>query len=384
MANGDTKTEAMLNVLGNGGSGDEFRGCCNTKTQSYILDAIDRINALQPGGSSDFNDLSNRPQLNGTQMTGNTNITNFVGTDGTAAGAQGLVPAPAAADADKFLKSDGTWATAGGGSGPTVVQTTGQSTTDVMSQKAVTDTIFFGNDPKKIIITKFDNNQTPGQYSVALNGTIANNATYSFSACGGRAYSSHTFNAGLYAVSSGQHGVSIGMQAQAGDNCISIGQNANTQNRYGSIALGYGAVASSDGEVNIGSSINTSYGYNNSNYRLISGVYDGQNAHDAVTLGQLNALITELQALGLNVSLQGAAGNAGQNSGSSEDPGTMEPDPGTVEQTVTCPFCGSLTPADSTVCQICGNDISGGTIPDPDPVEEPIAPEEPTEEPVEG
>lgn len=115
MASGDTKTEAMLNVLGNGGSGDEFRGCCNTKTQSYILDAIDRINAIQPGGSSDFNDLSNRPQLNGTQMTGNTNITNFTGTDGTAAGAQGLVPAPAATDADKFLKSDGTWATAGGG-----------------------------------------------------------------------------------------------------------------------------------------------------------------------------------------------------------------------------------------------------------------------------
>ena len=117
MANGDTKTEAMLNVLGNGGSGDEFRGCCNTKTQSYILDAIDRINAIQPGGSSDFNELTNRPQLNGTAMTGNTNITNFTGTDGTNAGVQGLVPAPTTADADKFLKSDGTWATAGGGGG---------------------------------------------------------------------------------------------------------------------------------------------------------------------------------------------------------------------------------------------------------------------------
>lgn len=117
MASGDTKTEAMLNVLGNGGTGDEFRGCCNTKTQSYILDAIDRINALQPGGSSDFNDLENRPQLNGVAMTGNTNITDFTGTDGANAGTQGLVPAPTAADADKFLKSDGTWATAGGGGG---------------------------------------------------------------------------------------------------------------------------------------------------------------------------------------------------------------------------------------------------------------------------
>lgn len=35
----------------------------------------------------------------------------FTGTDGTAAGAKGLVPAPAAADAQKFLSSSGAWAT---------------------------------------------------------------------------------------------------------------------------------------------------------------------------------------------------------------------------------------------------------------------------------
>lgn len=76
MASGDTKTEAMLNVLGNGGTGDEFRGCCNTKTQQYILDAIDRINKLDPGGggTSDFNELDNRPMYNGEPMTGETNI----------------------------------------------------------------------------------------------------------------------------------------------------------------------------------------------------------------------------------------------------------------------------------------------------------------------
>ena len=37
----------------------------------------------------------------------------FTGTDGTAAGAAGLVPAPATTDAGKFLKADGTWDTAG-------------------------------------------------------------------------------------------------------------------------------------------------------------------------------------------------------------------------------------------------------------------------------
>lgn len=50
MASGDTKTEALLNILGNGGTGDEYRGSGNTKTQNYILDAIDRINSLDPGG----------------------------------------------------------------------------------------------------------------------------------------------------------------------------------------------------------------------------------------------------------------------------------------------------------------------------------------------
>lgn len=46
-----------------------------------------------------------------------TTYSNFTGTDGTAAGSAGLVPAPATTDAGKFLKADGTWDTAGGGGG---------------------------------------------------------------------------------------------------------------------------------------------------------------------------------------------------------------------------------------------------------------------------
>lgn len=67
-----------------------------------------------------------------------TTYSNFTGTDGVTAGTAGLVPAPATADAGEFLKADGTWAAP-----PTVTvsQTTGQSTTEVMSQKAVTDII---------------------------------------------------------------------------------------------------------------------------------------------------------------------------------------------------------------------------------------------------
>ena len=62
----------------------------------------------------------------------------FTGTNGTSAGTSGLVPAPATTDAGKVLGANGSWVTGG----PNVVQTTGTSTTDVMSQNAVTSMVF--------------------------------------------------------------------------------------------------------------------------------------------------------------------------------------------------------------------------------------------------
>lgn len=59
MANGDTKTEQMLDVLANGGSTAAFRGCCNTKTQNYILDAADRIQAVE----DEVEELKNNPDV---------------------------------------------------------------------------------------------------------------------------------------------------------------------------------------------------------------------------------------------------------------------------------------------------------------------------------
>ena len=41
-----------------------------------------------------------------------TTYSDFTGTDGTSAGTHGLVPAPATSDAGKFLRADGSWATA--------------------------------------------------------------------------------------------------------------------------------------------------------------------------------------------------------------------------------------------------------------------------------
>lgn len=50
------------------------------------------------------------------QILGDLNANNFSGTDGTTAGKAGLVPAPATSDNNKYLKSDGTWATVSSGS----------------------------------------------------------------------------------------------------------------------------------------------------------------------------------------------------------------------------------------------------------------------------
>lgn len=47
MASGDTKTEALLNILGSGGDYSEIDGSGNTKTQDYIIAAIKKIKELE-------------------------------------------------------------------------------------------------------------------------------------------------------------------------------------------------------------------------------------------------------------------------------------------------------------------------------------------------
>lgn len=113
-----------------------------------------------------------------------TTYSNFVGTDGTAAGTAGLVPAPATTDAGKFLKADGTWDTAG--SSVNVVQATGTSTTDVMSQNAVTNALASKEDigtTETLTIADTDwsalSSSDPYDYSatVSVTATIGANST---------------------------------------------------------------------------------------------------------------------------------------------------------------------------------------------------------------
>lgn len=81
----------ILRVEDNLNSNDSY-GCLSAKQGKVLKDLIDTLDVK---------------------------VVNFTGTDGTTAGTAGLVPAPATTDADKFLKSDGTWDEAGGSGIPT-------------------------------------------------------------------------------------------------------------------------------------------------------------------------------------------------------------------------------------------------------------------------
>ena len=150
---------------------------------------------------------------------------------------------------------------------PTVVQTTGNSTTDVMSQDATTSMVFA--DPgDKFQIQVGRNSLATGAYSVAIGGGNSGEGA----------------TTDVLATSSVAIGNSAKTTAHSG---VSLGKGA-TVSGQGGVAIGRGSTASTQGEVNIGSNLSTSYGYNNSNYRLLTGVYDPQSAHDAATKGYVD------------------------------------------------------------------------------------------------
>ena len=95
-----------------------------------------------------------------------------------------------------------------------------------------------------------------------------------------------------YATRAVSESTALGGSAFAqGIGSTALGYDANAGYSSGSIAIGWGSHATKQGEMNIGTS-NTSYGFNNTKYRLISGVYDGQDNHDAATVAQGNKLMT--------------------------------------------------------------------------------------------
>lgn len=235
--------------------------------------------------------------------------TDFVGTDGTTAGTAGLVPAPATTDAGKFLKADGTWDDAG--SAVNVVQTTGTSTTNVMSQNATSKMVFKDAANKRIVqIGSGASGGDEGGVTIGYNAKM-------YSGTGGTGALRNVV-IGYGAVTYGGNNVTLGQDSQAGYTSagnstgnLAVGYNAKATAQSGtSTAIGSGAQSTGRGSVAIGAyssatvqgtvSINTSVaslGYNSSNYRLLTGLYDGQSAHDAATYGQLDTRLGGLTLL---------------------------------------------------------------------------------------
>jgi hypothetical protein len=125
-----------------------------------------------------------------------------------------------------------------GGSGPTVVQTMGASTTDVMSQNATTSMIYTDVGFEKVRIGK----------NASANGSVS---------------------------------VAIGYGTSAGQNS--------------SVAIGRNATTTRAGEMNIGTG-SYNNGYNNTKYRVLGGVHDPVDAHDAVTKGYVDTLVGNIES----------------------------------------------------------------------------------------
>ena len=178
-----------------------------------------------------------------------TTYSNFTGTDGQTAGTAGLVPAPATTDAGKYLKADGTWDTVS--AGPNVVQTTGTSQTDVMSQKAASNLVYpAGQETSKSKIAIGNSANTgSGSYGIAI---------------------------GDSATTSGIGGLAIGWGA------TSIGQ---------SVALGRGSTTTRTYEVAVGS------GSASNGTRYIANITDPTLPQDAATKNYTDNLVINYSAI---------------------------------------------------------------------------------------
>ena len=319
------------------------------------------------------NDLSGKQNTltagNNIQITGDTisatdtTYSAFVGTDGTSAGTAGLVPAPATTDADKFLKSDGTWATAGGGGIIELTTADYDYPTDnpgAIALWLLNPGIYRLKTHVKLRLNTADapidadndttvifNNSGPNTYGEAI--------IYNWGSLGSTGYaggkvvtgpdgarmlgytnfiipdlSQSTGNGTAVVMSQnattgmifkdllyrtkigigdgtdvrGNNAIGIGYKASTGTfgNSVAVGPNTTTSQQY-SVALGYYANATRQGEVNIGSGNYSAYGYNNTKYRVLGGVHDGQLANDAVNVSQINSVIDAINsALSTNIS----------------------------------------------------------------------------------
>lgn len=126
--------------------------------------------------------------INGNTISAtDTTYSDFTGTDGLVAGTHGLVPAPATTDANKYLKSDGTWATVqgGGGSTTTFYSDLGQGNQIFADQAetipATAQDILDAYEAGRVIVVDPDSNSIDTIMTVYLSPTPSQAAVFYFS-----------------------------------------------------------------------------------------------------------------------------------------------------------------------------------------------------------
>ena len=301
---------------GGGGGGGSYTAGYGIDITSDEISVDDQVIATKQDLSGKQDTLtagSNITISDDTISATDTTYSAFTGTDGTTAGAAGLVPAPATTDANKFLKSDGTWDTAGGGSSVNVVQTTGTSTTDVMSQNATTGLVYADPGTNTKIKIGDHASDTEGANGIEIGHYAKATGSKAIAIGGGdgswasaQATGEEGIAVGGNAIANTWHAIAIGSGANVttGLAGVAIGSGASAKNN--SIAIGTNANATVQGQFDISAGVNNE-GYDHTNYRLITGVHDGQSAHDAVTVGQVNAVIDAINtALSTNIPHIGA------------------------------------------------------------------------------
>lgn len=296
MANGDTKTEALLNILGNGGDSSAYRGCCNTKTQSYILDAIDRVESVE----EEVEELKNNPDVVDIVDT----YADLQAYDTSSLTDKDIIRVLEDSTHNnkstyyRWTASTSSWVYIGeAGGSVNVVQNPGTSTTDVMSQDATTKLIYsdYGTAvTNHIVVGTGTTTSASYQPSITIgHATTKGNSPIAIG-YGTRAEKNYNIAIGYNAVGyNGTDEIAIGNQcgslSPVSNNNISIGHNTRAQGAH-SVAIGSGATTSQQGEFAIDCGPGSTNGYNNSQYRLLTGVYDPQSAHDAATKGYVDSV----------------------------------------------------------------------------------------------
>lgn len=179
----------------------------------------------------------------------------------------------------------------------------GVNTDGAMTQKAVTDSLFALGDTRRV---KIGSNTAAGTSAVAI-GDSAKASGQNSLALGKSAQAdagtSNNMAIGPLTTASARS-TAVGPSAKSSaESAISLGTSANATGK-GSVALGSysGGTGLVQGVIHAGTS-NTDCGYDNTNFRLLTGLHDGQGANDAVTVGQVNTLIDNLNTtLGTSIS----------------------------------------------------------------------------------